>query len=66
MRKPVIVTKEVLDGITHVRDSGKTNMFMAGVVISLLYDNDYDAAAEWVDTNGASYIRGISAGFVSE
>ena len=57
------VTKEVLDGIKFVRESGKTNMFDRPRVIELAMDNDYMETARWIYAHKTEYAKGIFEGF---
>jgi hypothetical protein len=60
---PVKVTKTVLDGITDVRDSGKTNMLDRNTVAKLCSDMGYYDAALWINDNKREYSEGVFNGF---
>jgi len=58
----VKVPKEVLAGITAVRDSGLTNMLAAPVVIRLAREMGFHEAARWIQTNTARYAELVFPG----
>ena len=59
---PIKVSQAVFDGITAVRDSGKTNMFDRPVVARLCMDMGYHEAALWVNDNKTEYANSIFQG----
>jgi hypothetical protein len=63
---PIKVSRAVLDGITAVRDSGKTNMLDRNSVAKLCSDMGYYEAALWVNDNKKEYAEGIFNGFEVE
>lgn len=56
------VPKDVLDGITAVRDSGLTNMLSIPDVIRLARRMGYEGSARWVETNRRSYAELVFLG----
>ncbi len=60
---PIKVSQAVFDGITAVRDSGKTNMFDRPMVARLCMDMGFHEAALWVNDNKKEYANGIFQGF---
>lgn len=63
MEDKVIVTQEVLDGITEVRDAGLTNMFDARTMAHILKVMGMQTAADWVTNNKDEYAKGMLYGF---
>ncbi len=63
---PVIVPREVLDGLEAVRRSGLTNMLDRPRVADLAHELGFEAAARWVGGNRALYARGVFEGFQAE
>lgn len=57
------VPKAVFDGITVVRDSGKTNMLDRPMVARLCMKMGHYEAALWVCDNRSEYANGIFQGF---
>ena len=59
----ISVSQAVLDGITAVRDSGKTNMLSRDVVAQLCAEMGHDEAAEWISDHKREYAEGVFQGF---
>jgi hypothetical protein len=60
---PVVVPREVFEGIEAIRASGATNMLARDVVADLAEDLGLDAAADWIRENRGIYARGVFLGF---
>lgn len=61
---PIPISKEVMEGLEAVRQSGATNMLDRPRVIELLEEMGYDDAAEWLRTHKSEYSHGVFQGFV--
>jgi hypothetical protein len=61
---PVRVTEEIFQAITRVRDTGQCNMIDWRCVHAALAALGEESAADWLESNVNSYIRGLSQGFV--
>ncbi len=59
----VVVPKDVLQGITAVRDSGLTNMLDRPTVAQLAEQKGFEASARWMRTHRREYAQGIFNGF---
>lgn len=59
----VEVPQEVLEGLNAVREVGTFNMFDVEGVIAQAAALDYQEAAEWIEDNRNTYLRGIFQGF---
>ena len=57
------VPKPVFEGITAVRDSGRTNMLDRPMVANLCMEMNFHEAALWVNDNKSEYANGIFQGF---
>ena len=57
------VTKEVLEGIEAVRDTGQANMFDWRGVVQVADALGFDEAATWIALNSRDYFAGVMAGF---
>jgi hypothetical protein len=62
----ILVTNEVLEGLTEARDSGEHNMFDYYSVMDWCINNGYRAAALWMYENKAKYMNGVMQGFTSD
>ena len=62
----VKVSKEVLEGIKSIRDSGLTNMFDYNQVMRLAMDNGFYKTVNWMTNNKKLYAEGIFKGFETE
>lgn len=60
---PVKVPKSVLDGISAVQDSGRTNMLDRNAVVRLCMEFDFHKAALWINENRKEYAEGVFGGF---
>lgn len=63
MEDKIKVSKDILEGITQVRETGMTNMFDTRAVAHIAKVMGFTAAAEWVLANKDEYAKGISNGF---
>lgn len=63
---PVMVAREVLDGLEAVRRSGLVNILGRHDVAAIAEGMGFDTAAQWVRENRALYARGIFQGFVTQ
>ena len=63
MSTTIKVTKEVLEGIMVVRDSGVLNMFDYQGVVRLAESLGYRDTADWMLANKKEYATGIFMGF---
>jgi hypothetical protein len=63
MADTVKVTKEVLEGILVVRDSGALNMFDYQGVLRLAESLGYTETADWMLAHKGQYATGIFVGF---
>ena len=61
---PVNVTEEVFQAITRVRNTGRCNMIDWRCVHAVLSELGEETAADWLESNVGTYIRGLSQGFV--
>ena len=61
--KRVPVTQRVLDTITEIRDSGKTNMFDYKTVQYFANELECFSTVCWIQNNVELYGEGISQGF---
>jgi hypothetical protein len=61
---PVKVTEEVYQAIIRVRDAGRCNMIDWRCVHAALSELGEELAADWLESNVGTYIRGLSQGFV--
>lgn len=59
----VPVTQRVLDTITEIRDSGKTNMFDYKTVQYFANELECYSTVCWIQNNHVLYGRGITQGF---
>lgn len=62
----VPVPQKVLDGITAVRDSGRTNMLDRPVVARLAAEMGHEDAAQWVRSQPKKYAEGVFMGFAAQ
>ena len=60
---PINVSKEVWEGISFVRESGKVNMLDRPMVAKICMDMGFHEAALWVNDNRKLYSEGIFNGF---
>lgn len=63
MSTTIKVTKEVLDGILVVRDSGVLNMFDYQGVLRMSESLGFQETADWMIANKKEYATGIFMGF---
>jgi hypothetical protein len=63
---PVRVSREVLDGLEAVRESGLTNMFDRPVVIEIAETMGFTETARWIQAHQELYSAGIFRGFEAE
>ena len=63
---PVIVTKEVLDELIAIRDSGDVNMFEYPKVVMYAQETGCINAHMWLVENKAMYSKGVFCGFISD
>ena len=59
---PVLVAREVYDGIEAVRVSGLTNMLARDVVAGLAEDLGFEESACWIRENPCLYSRAVFQG----
>jgi hypothetical protein len=62
-RAPIVVPREVFDGLDCVRRSGLTSMFDVAVVAFLARRFGFEESAAWVEKNRAPYVRGVVGSF---
>lgn len=60
---PVPVSRQILEGLEAVRESGYTNMLDRPTVMRLADQLGYPETAEWIRVHKAAYARGIFRGF---
>lgn len=63
---PVIVTKEVLENLTAIRDSGAVNMFNYEGILEYAGALGYEQAYLWLLENKALYAKGLFCGFITD
>lgn len=61
--EPVVVTGPVLAGIETVRRVGSMNMLDRAAVAGIARALGYEAAADWIQANPATYAEGIFRSF---
>lgn len=59
------VTRNVLNGLEAVRDSGRTNMFILKNVVNIANELGYHETASWIENNPKKYSKGVFNGFDS-
>lgn len=63
---PVPVSKQILEGLDAIRESGYTNMLDRPTVMRLADQLGYPETAEWIRKHKADYAQGIFRGFQAE
>lgn len=64
-KEAVEVPVKVLEGLDHVRESGKTNMLDRPAVQYYAYHAGYHETVDWLEWYPSEYSRGIFDGFVT-
>ena len=62
----VKISKEVLEGILAIRDSGLTNMLDYHAVQRIAYEMEFWSTVNWMTNNKKLYAEGIFEGFETE
>jgi|GEM_PF-1830813 len=60
---PIPVSEQILDAIQAVARSGRCNMADWRCVHAALLDDDRCDAADWLESNVSTYLRGLYQGF---
>ena len=60
---PVLVPREILDGLEAVRRSGLVNMLDAPRVAEVARELGHPGVAAWLAENRSLYARGVFSGF---
>jgi len=62
----VRVTDNILEAIERVRATGRCNMVDWRCVHAVLVELGEETAADWLESNVSSYLKGLSQGFEVE
>lgn len=62
-QQPILVPREVFEGIEAVRESGRTNMLDRMAVQYIANELEYYATVLWLEDHRDDYARGLFQGF---